>query len=208
MGLKRRAAPLPRSPHRSPRAANCAAALFAATTRRLSGAVTLVCVCERCLTCFYDIWGRTGSIAAHAAPRPAVPSRRPPNGEPRDPAAAPVHDRATPLSDRGDFGAAFGAQAGQNTPLVGARYPHSPSLGSGGAARRPRRNSQHIDDDDTPLALVVSSHDAPLDFTPLARGLRVSRAPRGLRVSRAHPPPAPPSRPPGKRRPRYRSPRP
>ena len=53
-------------------------------------------------------------------------------------------DRATPLSDRGDFGAAFWAQAGQNTPLVGARYPHSPSLGSGGAARRPRRNSQHI----------------------------------------------------------------
>ena len=53
-------------------------------------------------------------------------------------------DRATPLSDRGDFGAAFWAQAGQNTSLVGARYPHSPSLGSGGAARRPRRNSQHI----------------------------------------------------------------
>ena len=53
-------------------------------------------------------------------------------------------DRATPLSDRGDFGAAFWAQAGQNTPLVGARHPHSPSLGSGGAARRPRRNSQHI----------------------------------------------------------------
>ena len=83
-------APLPRSPHRSPRAANCAAALFAATTRRLSGAVTLVCVCERCLTCFYDIWGRTGSIVAHAAPRTAVPSRRPPNGEPRVSAAAPV----------------------------------------------------------------------------------------------------------------------
>ena len=84
------AAPLPRSPHRSPRAANGAAALFAATTRRLSGAVTLVCVCERCLTCFYDIWGRTGSIVAHAAPRTAVPSRRPPNGEPRVSAAAPV----------------------------------------------------------------------------------------------------------------------
>ena len=83
-------APLPRSPHRSPRAANGAAALFAATTRRLSGAVTLVCVCERCLTCFYDIWGRTGSIVAHAAPRTAVPSRRPPNGEPRVSAAAPV----------------------------------------------------------------------------------------------------------------------
>ena len=90
MGLKRRAAPLPRSPHRSPRAANGAAPLFAATTRRLSGAVTLVCVCERCLTCFYDIWGRTGSIVAHAAPRTAVPSRRPPNGEPRVSAAAPV----------------------------------------------------------------------------------------------------------------------
>ena len=81
---------LPRSPHRSPRAANGAAALFAATTRRLSGAVTLVCVCERCLTCFYDTWGRTGSIVAHAAPRTAVPSRRPPNGEPRVSAAAPV----------------------------------------------------------------------------------------------------------------------
>ena len=53
-------------------------------------------------------------------------------------------DRATPLSDRGDFGAAFWARAGQNTPLVGAGYPQSPSLGSGGAARRPRRNSQHI----------------------------------------------------------------
>ena len=53
-------------------------------------------------------------------------------------------DRATPLSDRGDFGAAFWARAGQNTPLAGAGYPHSPSLRSGGAARRPRRNSQHI----------------------------------------------------------------
>ncbi|EOD14296.1 hypothetical protein EMIHUDRAFT_246274 [Emiliania huxleyi CCMP1516] len=65
-------APLPRSPHRSPRAANGAAALFAATTRRLSGAVTL--------------------------------QRR-------------QFDRATPLSDRGDFGAAFWAQAGDTSLL-------------------------------------------------------------------------------------------
>jgi len=44
-------------------------------------------------------------------------------------------DRATPLSDRGDFGAAFWARAGRNTPLAGAGYPHSPSLEGQGAPR-------------------------------------------------------------------------
>ena len=119
--------------------------LFAATTRRLSGAVTLACVCERCLTCFYDIWGRTGSIVAHVAPPngrsvPPTPERRTARSSSGASSTVPRHC----LSDRGDFGAAFWAWAGQNTPLVGAGYPHSPSLGSGGAARRPRRNSQHI----------------------------------------------------------------
>ena len=75
--------------YRSPRAANGAASPFAATTRRLSGSVTLVTVCERCLTCFMTSGVARGRLLLTRIHRTAVPSLRPPNGEPRA-AVAPV----------------------------------------------------------------------------------------------------------------------